>query len=62
MSDTERPTDDDLINDPLTPTAGDGEVVVKDPPEAAMRLTPDAADMSAIRLLDAADKARKREP
>jgi hypothetical protein len=60
MSATERP-DDDLITDPLTPEAGDGEVVVKDPPEAAMRLTPDAADISGIRMLEAADKARKRE-
>lgn len=61
MSDPERPDDDALITEPLTPTPGDGEVVVKDPPEAAMRLTPDAADISAIRMLDAADKARKRE-
>ena len=60
MSDTDPPKDD-LITEPLTPEAGDGEVVVKDPPEAAMRLTPDAADISGIRLLDAADKARKRE-
>ncbi|KQW80883.1 hypothetical protein [Brevundimonas sp. Root1279] len=61
MSDPERP-DDDLITEPLTPEAGDGEVVVKDPPAAAMRLTPDAADISAIRMLDAADKARKPKP
>jgi hypothetical protein len=45
---------------PMTPKAVDGGVVVKDPPEAAMDLTADAAEISGIRLIDAADKARKR--
>ena len=45
---------------PMAPRAVDGAVVVKDPPEAAMDLTADAAEISGIRLIDAADKARKR--
>lgn len=45
---------------PLSPKAVDGAVVVQDPPEAAMDLTADAAEISGIRLIDAADKARKR--
>ena len=43
---------------PLDPKAKDGLVVVVNPPEAAMNLTPDQADISGVRLLDAADKAR----
>jgi hypothetical protein len=50
----------DLIVDPLTPEPVDGTVVVKDPPEAAMKLTADAAEISGLRMLDAADKARKQ--
>lgn len=57
---SERPKPDDLITDPLTPQPVDGSVVVKDPPEAAMNLTADAAEISGIRLLDAADRARKQ--
>ena len=45
---------------PLNPRAVDGIVVVKDPPEAAVDLTADAAEISGLRLLDEADKARKR--
>ena len=45
---------------PLSPRAVDGAVVVKDPPEATMDLTADAAEISGLRLIDAADKARKR--
>jgi len=51
---------EDLITDPLTPKAVDGAVVVQDPPPAAMTLTADAAEVSALRLLDAADRARKK--
>lgn len=51
----------ELIIDPLTPKARHGRVVVKDPPEAAMNLTADAAEVSGLRLLDAADRARKRD-
>ncbi|WP_156389430.1 hypothetical protein [Brevundimonas sp. Root1423] len=50
-----------LIVDPLTPKAQNGRVVVKDPPEAAMKLTADAAEVSGLRMLDAADRARKRD-
>ena len=45
---------------PLNPKAVDGHVVVKDPPESAMDLTADAAEISAMRLLNAAEKGRKR--
>jgi len=45
---------------PMSPRAVDGGVVVKDPPEAAMDLTADAAEISGLRLIDAAHKARKR--
>ncbi len=53
--------DKDLITQPLTPTAKHGIVVVKDPPYAAMSLSPDAAEISGLRLVDAADRARKRD-
>ncbi|MGZ9112984.1 MAG: hypothetical protein ACXW3K_00045 [Brevundimonas sp.] len=53
--------DPDLIVDPLTPKARHGVVVVKDPPAAAMKMTADAAELSGLRLLDAADRARKRD-
>ncbi len=52
------PKPDDLVTDPLTPTPVDGMVVVQDPPEAAMTLTADAAEISGLRLVDAADRAR----
>lgn len=51
---------DDTLDTPLTPTAVDGRVRVVDPPPAAMNLTPDAAEVSGIRMLDAADRARDR--
>jgi hypothetical protein len=51
----------ELIVAPLTPKASHGVVVVQDPPEAAMNLTADAAEVSGLRLLDAADRARKRD-
>jgi len=51
---------DDMITKPLTPKPVDGTVVVEDPPEAAMNLTADAAEISGIRMLDAADQARKQ--
>lgn len=54
------PSPDNLITAPLTPKAVDGRVIVEDPPEAAMTLTAHAAEVSGIRLLDAADKARKK--
>lgn len=54
-------TEPELIVAPLTPTARHGVVEVKDPPEAAMNLTADAAEISGLRLIDAADRARKRD-
>lgn len=44
---------------PLNPAAGDGVVVVENPPAAAMHMTPDEADISGIRMLDAADRSRR---
>lgn len=52
-------SDEKTITDPLTPEAVDGRVVIEDPPESAMTLTADAAEISGIRLLDASDRARK---
>jgi len=57
MPDTPPPTDP---TEPLSPKAVDGHVIVKDPPPAALDLTADAAEISGIRLLDAAAKARER--
>lgn len=53
--------DKPLITQPLTPTAKHGVVIVKDPPEAAINLTADAAEISGLRLVDAADRARNRD-
>lgn len=58
MSD-KKPSADDPRQGALHPKAGDGIVVVKDPPNAEMQMTPDEADISGIRMLDAADEARK---
>ncbi len=38
-----------------------GLVVVVNPPDIPMQLTPDQADVSGVRLLDAADKARRSQ-
>ena len=45
---------------PMSPRSVDGAVAVKDPPEAQMDLTADAAEISGLRLIDAADRARRR--
>lgn len=45
---------------PLTPKAEPGAVRVVDPPEVAMVLTPDAAEISGLRLIAEADEARRR--
>jgi hypothetical protein len=45
---------------PLNPVAGDGCVRVVDPPEVAMILTPDAAEISGLRLIVEADAARRK--
>ena len=43
---------------PLNPAADDGVVVVQNPPSDPMHMTPDEADISGIRMLDAAERAR----
>ncbi len=48
-----------LIVDPLKPEAVDGYVEAVDPPNEKLKMTADAAEVSAIRLLDAAAKARE---
>ena len=54
-------TDDTpTILEPLEPEAVDGYVEAVDPPEAKLKMTPDAAEISGIRLLDAATKARDK--
>jgi hypothetical protein len=58
MSD-ERPESDSARLGPLNPTSGDGVVVVQDPPNDPMKMTPDEADISGIRMIDAADRARR---
>jgi hypothetical protein len=58
MTKTQRPHNDPTV--PLDPRPVDGAVEMIDPPENAMGFTADAAEISAMRLLDAADKARKR--
>lgn len=55
-------SDDKILNPrqgPLNPTDGDGVVVVENPPAAPLHMSPDEADISGIRMLDAADRARK---
>lgn len=44
---------------PLTPKGKEGLVVVENPPDAPLHMSPDEADISGIRLLDAARNARK---
>lgn len=53
------PSSDNPRQGPLQPVAGDGVVVVENPPAAPMHMTPDEADISGIRMLDAADRSRK---
>lgn len=57
---TEKKPDEPIITTPLEPEAVDGEVHAVDPPPAKLKMTPDAAEITGIRLLDAADKARDR--
>ena len=45
---------------PLTPKAEDGCVRMVDPPDVAIVLTPDAAEISGLRLIAEADAARRR--
>ena len=52
------PSETPPITDPMNPEAVDGHVEAIDPPEAKLKMTADAAEVSAIRLLDASMKAR----
>lgn len=45
---------------PLVPHAEPGKVVIENPPAAPMHMTAEEADISGIRLLDAADAARRQ--
>lgn len=47
-----------VLETPLDPKGKDGRVRSVNPPDAALNMTPDAAEISGLRLLDAADKAR----
>ena len=47
-----------IITKPLEPQVKDGAIESVDPPDAPLKMTPDAAEISGIRLLDAAAKAR----
>ena len=53
------PDETPLITEPMDPEAVDGNVEAVDPPEAAIKMTADAAEISGLRLLDAAAKARE---
>ena len=54
------PHDPPITRKPLTPKAGPGSVRVIDPPEVAITLTPDAAEISGLRLIAEADEARRK--
>ena len=54
-----KPDDEKIISEPLEPEPLAGVVKIVDPPEVAMILTADAAEISALKLLDAADRARE---
>lgn len=56
MTDTDKT---DTIVQPMQPEAVDGYVEAVDPPEAKLKMTADAAEISGLRLLDAAAKARE---
>ena len=45
---------------PLNPVGREGQVEVRDPPEDAMHMSAEEADLSGIRMLDAADEARRQ--
>ncbi|CAN5173983.1 hypothetical protein BH10PSE1_BH10PSE1_12310 [soil metagenome] len=51
---------DDLISEPLDPTVIDQAVVVIGPGPVALAMTADAAEISGLRLLDAAARARQK--
>lgn len=45
---------------PLNPVGRDGQVEIRDPPDIVMHMSAEEADISGIRLLDAAAAARRR--
>ncbi|WP_426041718.1 hypothetical protein [Brevundimonas sp. TWP2-3-4b1] len=59
MTDTPA-ADPPITRKPLAPLAGHGCVRVVDPPEIAITMTPDAAEISGLRLIAEADQARRR--
>lgn len=58
MTDKPEVLPDDPRQGPLQPIGHDGLVVVENPPAKPMHMTPDEADISGIRMLDAAHRAR----
>lgn len=55
----DHPPADPARQGPLVPKAEPGKVIVENPPAAPMHMTADEADISGIRLLDAAQTARE---
>ena len=47
---------------PLKPRTEEETVVVKNPPADPMHMSADEADLSRIRMLEAAEKAREADP
>lgn len=58
MTDQRQPNDP-ARQGPLNPRAEPGKVIVENPPATPMHMTIEEADISGIRMLDAADAARK---
>lgn len=56
----EKPEKTETIDEPMAVEAGDRDVRVGVPYDGVLTLTADAAEISGLRLLDAADKARRR--
>lgn len=55
----DRSPEDAARQGPLSPKAEPGKVILENPPAAPMHMTVEEADISGIRMLDAADKARR---
>lgn len=53
--------ENELYDEPTDVTAKDGEVVLKGPDGVDVRMTPDAADETAGRLMEGAAKAAGQE-
>lgn len=62
MSGNTRSQNDPRRLGPLNPHAEEAEVIIHNPPADPMHMSPDEADISGIRMLDAADQARKKRP